>query len=305
MMRRMKNRLFLLSWLVTAQLLLAWLLAACAASREQETVTLPAPNTASPTLVVRSTTTPTSLPPATQTPTPPTPSSPTPTPTQGLQLCSPLEGIPLERLTEQVVNPFHPPAPGSDDPHQGVDLADISATAGGENIALAGRAVQAVLEGTVAMVIYDRFPYGNALLVETPLENLPQAWLAVLQLPTPAPTLSVIPALTCPQVEEELAWDTGNRSLYLLYAHLKEAVTLQPEDTVSCGMTLGMVGNSGNAINPHLHLEARLGPTGVRMSSMAHYDNRATLEEMHNYCVWRVSGLFQLVDPMSILGLTP
>ena len=30
-----------------------------------------------------------------------------------------------------------------------------------------------------------------------------------------------------------------------------------------------------------------------------------TLEEMRNYCAWRVSGVFQLVDPMTILALLP
>jgi hypothetical protein len=46
----------------------------------------------------------------------------------------------------------------------------------------------------------------------------------------------------------------------------------------------------------------RLGPAGVRFSSLAHYDASATIEEMFNYCTWRVSGLFQLVDPMLLLG---
>jgi murein DD-endopeptidase MepM/ murein hydrolase activator NlpD len=297
----------MLSRLVTVYLLVSWLLSACIGPANEGTITPSSPpvQPASPTLAYHLTATPTIVAPATPTPPLPTLPSPTPTPTQGLQLCSPMEGIPLERLAEQVVNPFHPPAPGSDDPHQGVDLADLSSTAGSGNMALAGLPVQAVLEGKVAMVIHDRFPYGNAILVETRLEDLPQAWLAMLQLLTPAPTLAAIPVLTCPQVDEEISWNAENRSLYLLYAHMQEPVSLQPDEAVSCGMSLGTVGDSGNALNPHLHLEARTGPAGARMSSMAHYDNSATPEEMHNYCVWRVSGLFQLVDPMRILGLTP
>jgi hypothetical protein len=54
-----------------------------------------------------------------------------------------------------------------------------------------------------------------------------------------------------------------------------------------------------------LHVETRIGPAGARFASLAHYDNRATPEEMGLYCLWRISGLFQLVDPLAVLALQP
>lgn len=224
--------------------------------------------------------------------------TPEPSAAPGAQLCSPLEGVAWAEMPGRISNPFHPPRAGSDDPHQAVDFADI----GVDGYALTGRGVQAVLEGLIAGVIGDRFPYGNALLVESPLERLPAAWLAALSLPGPAPTLAVIPALTCP-AGAPLAYDPEKRSLYLLYAHLEAPPAFEPGQEVGCGQALGRVGMSGNALNPHLHLEARVGPAGIRLESLAHYDTSATAQEMANYCQWRVSGLFQLVDPMELWKL--
>jgi murein DD-endopeptidase MepM/ murein hydrolase activator NlpD len=99
--------------------------------------------------------------------------------------------------------------------------------------------------------------------------------------------------------------DTGDRgrSLYVLYAHLQEPPSLKLSDAINCGRELGAIGDSGNALNPHLHVEVRIGPTGAKFPGMAHYDTSATSEEMANYCLWRVSGLFQLLDPMPLLIL--
>jgi murein DD-endopeptidase MepM/ murein hydrolase activator NlpD len=220
----------------------------------------------------------------------------------GPPVCSPLDGIKAADLASHIVNPFHPPLPGSDDPHQGVDLADLIP---GSGVARAGRNVQAVLAGRVASVIHDRFPYGNAILVETRLKGLPAAWLKTLQLPTPAPTLPPRSALTCPTPQAPEIWDLAQRSLYLLYAHMQQAPAWQPGEMVSCGEKLGAVGSSGNALNPHLHLEARLGPAGADFVSMAHYITSASPAEMRAYCDWRVSGLFQLIDPMRIFASAP
>ena len=128
-----------------------------------------------------------------------------PSATPGAQLCSPLEGVAWADLPGMISNPFHPPRAGSDDPHQAVDFADI----GADGYALTGRGVQAVLEGRIAAVVADRFPYGYALMVETPLERLPGSRLEALSLPAPAPTLAVIPALTCPAGEP---WHTTRKS---------------------------------------------------------------------------------------------
>ena len=215
--------------------------------------------------------------------------------------CSPLQGYQLEQLPSLVSNPFHPPAPGSDDPHQGIDLVDRQE---GSQVALSGRTVTAILDGQVAAAINDRFPYGNAILVESSLNSLPGGWRDELEAATPAPTTPPDPALTCPNVLEA-SWDNGKRSLYVLYAHLQAAPMLKPGEAVSCGQPLGAIGDSGNALNPHLHLEIRLGPAGARFASLAHYDNSATLAEMDAYCTWRVRGLFQLVDPLKLMTSQP
>jgi murein DD-endopeptidase MepM/ murein hydrolase activator NlpD len=86
---------------------------------------------------------------------------------------------------------------------------------------------------------------------------------------------------------------------------MKEPMELQPGQAVTCGQTIGAIGSSGNALNPHLHLEVRAGPSRASFSSMAHYDNSASAEEMANYCAWRVSGIFQLIDPLRLLSAAP
>ncbi len=213
------------------------------------------------------------------------------------QICSPLAGFNLADLEAGIFNPFDPPAAGLDGPHQGVDFADLEPI---NRYAREGLAVQAVLAGKVAAVIDNRFPYGNAVLIETALNNLPPAWLEALNLPAIQPPQTPHPALTCP----ELAlpdWDLQTRSLYLLYAHLQQSPELALGAPVACGETIGAIGSSGNALNPHLHLEIRVGPSEVQFGSLAHYDSSARPEEMANYCAWRVRGIFQLVDPLVIL----
>jgi murein DD-endopeptidase MepM/ murein hydrolase activator NlpD len=217
-----------------------------------------------------------------------------------MSICAPFPGASRADLLASISNPYNPPPPGSDDPHQGVDLAVQQ-----NGLALAGDPALAVLSGNVAMVTGDRFPYGYTLLVETPLEALPSAWMETLQPPTPAPTRPSNPALTCPVVTPQPSWDGDSRSLYILYAHLQEQAAFQPGNRIQCGQAIGRIGQSGNALNPHLHLEVRVGPSGARFSSMAHYDNTAQTEEMGNYCMWRVSDVFQLVDPLRLLAQLP
>jgi murein DD-endopeptidase MepM/ murein hydrolase activator NlpD len=159
--------------------------------------------------------------------------------------------------------------------------------------------------GAVAGVIQDRFPYGNALLVETPLELLPAEWLEVIQIPTPAPPRTEHPSLTCPKGINPPNWDQSQRALYLIYAHLKEPPAFRVGEMVACGQALNVIGNSGNSLNPHVHLEARVGPAGASFVSMAHYTGSASPQEMHNYCLWRVSETFQLLDPMQIFESEP
>lgn len=233
-------------------------------------------------------------------PTETTPATPIPTPTSQPfpSICSPLQGYDLDDLRGQISNAYHPPAPGSDDPHQGVDLADFLPA---DKIALTGREVQAVTAGTVTGVIQDRFPYGNAVMVELPLAGQPGAWVAGLNLPAPLTGETTGGALTCPAFEIEPGEAEGQRSIYILYAHLLEQPEVAVGDSLDCGQTLGKVGQSGNALSPHLHLEVRVGPAGTRWPSMAHYDVSATGEEMGAYCLWRVSGRYQTIDPFCLL----
>jgi len=228
--------------------------------------------------------------------------SPLPTPLPDTEICSPLEGILLGELSDIVFNPFNPPQAGSDDPHQGVDFSDIDPVS---KISLEGRFVKVVLEGIVAAVINDRFPYGNAIIIETTLNKTPVAWLRALDLSILTDRPLTTPKLTCPETDMNAFVPTDEKSLFLLYSHLKDPVSLRPDEQVSCGQVFGQIGNSGNSLNPHLHLEARIGPAGIRFESLAHYDSSASPDEMAKYCLWRVSGQFSPVNLMELLLSTP
>jgi len=231
--------------------------------------------------------------------------SPTQQVSRFLSLCTPLEGISLDQLDNMVSNPFSPPRPGSDDPHQGVDLSIIDPVTG---FAMEGTLVEAITSGIVAAIINNRFPYGNAIIIETPLEGPVESWFRDTLLPTPVSTQDIHTILTCPQIESTNLEGQPSPpyqtqiSIYLLYAHLLKPPEFKVGDLVARGSKLGLIGMSGNAINPHLHLEVRIGPSGQTFNSMAHYDTSATDIEMSNYCLWRVSGRFQLVNPMDLFS---
>ena len=215
------------------------------------------------------------------------------------QVCSPLAGYDLEQLAAQVSNPYHPPPPGSDDPHYGVDLADFDQK---DRIARNGMSVRAVLSGRVAGITAGRFPYGNLLIVETALSDLDPKWVAGLKLPAFPPEAIRPLALSCPPYPLPSDWQSHPRSLYLLYAHLQSAPVYAVGDEIKCGQVVGAIGDSGNAMAPHLHLEVRLGPARMIFAPMAHYDPSASNEEMAAYCMWRVSGAFQSMDPFCLLN---
>ncbi len=208
-----------------------------------------------------------------------------PTPETGDQftaniICSPLRGVLRADLHRFIADPYRPPPMGSDDRHQGVDFSFYNWKTLGR---IEGRAVQAVLPGQVTAALEDTYPFGTLVIVETPGERLPRMLQQTLGIPE-------------------------GRSLYLLYAHLQlNSLRVKLGDEVRVCQQLGNVGRSGNTEAPHLHLEARHGPPGVRFMGFSAYVPKASPEERASYFLWRTSGQFLHFDPMLLLsyGITP
>jgi len=74
---------------------------------------------------------------------------------------------------------------------------------------------------------------------------------------------------------------------------MKDPPDFKVNDLVTQCQILGSVGTSGESSQFHLHLETRIGPADAKFTSIAHRDTSATDEEMYNYCVWRISNIFQ------------
>jgi murein DD-endopeptidase MepM/ murein hydrolase activator NlpD len=171
-----------------------------------------------------------------------------------------------------------------------------------------GLPVYSVLDGEVVNVLPDRPPYGNAVIIETKLDSLPDDWRTNLNLPEPPAALQPSYSLTCPPYspESEAALAAGGeRSIYLLYAHFNTPPLVNAGEKVTCGQVIGEVGTTGMSVNPHLHLETRAGPSGMAIAVMAHYEVKASESERQSYCTWRISGLFRPFDPISLLSLQP
>jgi murein DD-endopeptidase MepM/ murein hydrolase activator NlpD len=228
-----------------------------------------------------------------------TPNPATPTPELIQTVCSPLEGETLISISEIVTQPFKSPRPGNDDGHQGIDFAFYRRN---EKVGIEDLQVFAALKGKIVTILYDRGPYGNAVIIETPLNSISAELKAMIQIPAKQPTVIPDPRVNCPTGELSFLIDTESQSLYLLYGHLLNPASLSVGDDVNCGQLIGAVGNTGTSTNPHLHFETRMGPSGARFDSMAYYTVQSTESERYNYCVWRVSNLFQLFDPMKLLS---
>jgi murein DD-endopeptidase MepM/ murein hydrolase activator NlpD len=227
-----------------------------------------------------------------------------PTPTKDLinTICSPLEGLSLEELISDptvIQQVFKTPRLGLDDGHTGIDYAYYRR---GDRVAIEGLPVYSVLPGRVISILDNKWPLGNTIIIETPLEEIDEELILAISPPQIAPTVEPAPHVICPPGEMEFEADASSRSIYILYAHLKDPAYLIIGEDVECGQKIGEVGNSGSSSNPHLHLETRIGPSGARFESMAYYTTAATTQEQYNYCVWRVSNLFQLFDPLNLLS---
>jgi murein DD-endopeptidase MepM/ murein hydrolase activator NlpD len=247
--------------------------------------------------------TPTALPPTeTLTPTPAPTSTPTVTPTPPVIVYSPLDGLDFDQLNQIISNPFKMPDPEWDDGHPGVDLAFYDF---GDLKTMVGLPIHAVLGGTVAAVVDNRNPYGNMMIIETPLTTVPSGWVESVPIPTLAPTQVSNGSLTCPDSGPSPTFDTsGARSLYLLYAHMENPPQFKVGDAITADEVIGNVGDTGQSSGPHLHFETRIGPADARFTTIAHKDTSATPEEMYNYCVWRISFWFEPFDPLKLLKLS-
>ena len=229
-----------------------------------------------------------------------TPIPPTPTPDLINSICSPLENETLSSISEILTQKFIMPRPGNDDGHQGLDFAFYRRN---ERVGIEGLKVHAALKGKIITVINDRWPYGNAVIIETSLKSISPELLAQIQPPSLEPTVVPSPRVNCPPRDLPFSIDTKDRSLYLLYGHLLNPLPMVVGEEIECGQIIGEVGNSGYSSNPHLHFETRIGPSGASFDSMAYYTVQSTISERYNYCVWRVSNLFQLFDPMVLFPI--
>jgi len=223
------------------------------------------------------------------------------------QICSPLEGETLQDLVSNANNiitqPFKQPRPGIDDGHTGVDFAYYRK---GDRVGIEGLNVMSVLEGKVSSIINDSWPLGHLVIIETPMDEISPEMVSKIAFPELQPTVELSPAMAmCPTVEVPLEVNHESRSLYILYAHLQHPSNLKVGEAVNCGQVIGQVGNTGESSNPHLHLETRIGPSGAFFESMAYYTTQATEIQRYNYCVWRVSNLFQVFNPMLLLEYQP
>lgn len=204
----------------------------------------------------------------------PLPPSGTPSPTPEFKVCSPLVPYPLSELREIVSDPYRPPPPGKDERHHGVDFSHYRR---GDLLTIEGVVVQSVLPGRVAAAIADTYPFGNMIIIETPRALIPGEWIDRLEI-------------------------GENDSLYILYAHLQNAPILKLDEWVKACQVIGAVGKTGNTVEPHLHLETRLGAPSVSFPKMRYYQEEATEEEKEAYLRWRISGEFRHFDPMRLLN---
>lgn len=271
-----------------ALLLLSLFLSACQpatlASTASPTQPLPQPtHTASATLVTTATAT------ATATPIP----EPSPTPIPPFEICSPLEDETFESLPLILSKPLDIPHTfGDDTGHHGVDFAYFQR---GDRLSIEGVEIYAIMAGKTVLTLDDHIPYGYTVIIETPLVDLPihiQELLLDGYQPVPE---NPYYRLICPEVP--LPVITGEYAVYHLYAHLEVHPAFNRGNPIACGEILGTVGNTGYSSNPHLHLETRLGPSGMHFETMAHYEPTYTPEQRGNYCLWRMSGYYQIFDP--------
>jgi murein DD-endopeptidase MepM/ murein hydrolase activator NlpD len=214
----------------------------------------------------------------TVTPTPSATETPSETPIPVSKLCSPLKDHAFVDLHKYVTQPFIPPkGENKETGHHGVDFGYYHRD--GVGGPLEGNPIQSVLDGNMAGLGYNTV-YGNYLIIETPYEHIPAELAALYPI-------------------------EAGESLYVLYAHMQGLAPFEIHEPLDCGQEIGRVGNSGSpefVVEPHLHFETRVGPSGDFIEPMAYYDTQATEAEKKEYERWRSSGIFKLFDPMIFIN---
>ena len=191
------------------------------------------------------------------------------------QLCSPIDGVEIYELQDVISQLFNVPNQLSDNGHHGVDLGSYNF----RGQYLYAIPIRAILAGNVAGITVNRPPIGNVVILETKFEDLPE----FLQ-----KTLDISPG----------------ESLYHFYGHLIDEPVFSMGTRVECGQQLNLLGKS-KTVEAHLHLETRIGKSGLLIGPMAFYDAATTEEERSEYLRWRTSGDFRAIDPMTIFQLFP
>lgn len=213
-----------------------------------------------------------------------------------IMIHSPLDGFTINDLPDLISQEFKAPPPGEDTGHHGVDFAFWNR----ENKPILGVPILAAFPGKVSMSGQDeKPPYGFAIMIETPLESLSPNLIQAIKIPSQPIGATINNKLNCPDLTLD-QWNSTSKSLYTLYGHLIQPAPFISGEQIQSGQTIGYVGNSGYSSAPHLHLEMRIGPSGATFANMGHYDPITTDEDRHNYCNWRISGVFQLFDPMDL-----
>lgn len=213
-------------------------------------------------------------------------------------ISSPLTGIGIAELPATISQEYVTPPTGEDTGHHGVDFAFWRR---GDQTSILGLPITSVFSGKVASAFNQiRPPYGYVTIIETPLSTLPQTVINAIRLPVQAVSVVKNDKLSCPDGFTD-QWNNESQSLYLLYAHMNKPPAVTLGQSVNAGDMIGEVGTTGSSSAPHLHLEMRIGPSNATFESLGHYDPSTSDQERHNYCTWRISGVFQMFNPMTLL----
>ena len=216
-------------------------------------------------------------------------------------ITSPLQDIALSdlRLITSYAYSFKYPfseGPEDDKNHPAVDLSFYTFK---NFTTVVGHPIQAILPGKVVTVTDNLYPYGNSIMIETPLAELAPELIAQMQIGKPYSDEEIKTRSSCQPDQSRISWSSDGKSIYALYAHMQSASPFRPGDLVNSGDLIGKVGASGHAVvgNEHLHLEVRVGPSDAKFGTISDYIGTATDEERYNYCIWALSEVFLPINP--------